>query len=86
MVYYIMYVQVCEARVELAQRGLNSAIENVCIIKIRVQCHAKPTGEGTRLSPQQFDPSTGHVQPFVPAELVCILYLGCCLNVWWVSD
>ena len=25
--------------------------------------------------------STGHVQPFVPAELTCILYLGCCLNV-----
>ena len=39
--------------------------------------YAKPTGEGTRLSPQQFDSSTGHGQPFVPAELICILYLGC---------
>ena len=39
--------------------------------------YAKPTGEGTRLSPQQFDSSTGHSQPFVPAELICILYLGC---------
>ena len=72
-------------RVELAQRGLNSAIENVCIIKIRVQCHAK-TGEATRLSPQQFDSSNGHDQPFLSAELICILYVGCCLNVWWVSD
>ena len=26
------------------------------------------------------------LQPFLPAELICILYLGCCLNVWWVSD
>ena len=26
--------------------------------------------------------ATGHYQPFVPAELTCILYLGCCLNVW----
>ena len=43
--------------------------------------YAKPTGEGTRLSTQQFDSSTGHDQPSVPAELVCILYLGCCLNV-----
>ena len=46
--------------------------------------YAKPRGEaGTRLSPQQFNSSTGHDQPrFVPAEL----YLGCCLNVWWVSE
>ena len=39
--------------------------------------YAKPTGEGTRLSPQQFNSSTGHDKPPVPAELVCILYLGC---------
>ena len=48
--------------------------------------YAKPTGEGTRLSPQQFNCSTGHDQPFVPAELICVVYVGCFLNVWWVSD
>ena len=48
--------------------------------------YAKLTGEGTRLSPQQFDSSTGHDQPSVPAELVCILYLGCRLNVRWLFD
>ena len=37
--------------------------------------YAKPTEEGTRLSFTQFDSSTGHDQPFVPAELICILYL-----------
>ena len=26
------------------------------------------------------------LQLFVPAELICILYLGCCFNVRWVSD
>ena len=33
------------------------------------------------LSNWDVDSSTGHDQPFVPAELICILYLGCCLNV-----
>ena len=48
--------------------------------------YAKPAGEGTRLSPQQFHSSRGHDQPSASAELACILYLGCCLNVWLVSD
>ena len=48
--------------------------------------HAKPTGEGTRLSPQQFHSSTGHDQPSVPAGLICTLYLGCCLNVCWLFE
>ena len=59
---------------------------NACPVDVvSTPWNAKPTEEGTRFSPQQFD-STAHDQPSVPAELMCILYLGCCLNVWWVSD
>ena len=43
--------------------------------------YAKATGEGSRLSPQQFHSSTGHDQPSVPAELVCVLYLGCIVSM-----
>ena len=53
----------------------------VFLFLVSAPWYAKPTGEGTHLSPQQFDSSTGHDQPSMPGELICILYLGCCLNV-----
>ena len=34
--------------------------------------YVKPTGEGTCLSPQQFDSSTGHDQLFVPANMYTV--------------
>ena len=67
-------------------KNQRSTVAKTQTLRAAILCLAVWIKEGTRLFPQQFDSSTGHDQPFVPAELICILYPGFCLNVWWVSD